>query len=162
MTNKTKKSAKRGFTLIELMIVVAIIGILAAVAIPKFADLINKSKEGATKGSLGAIRSALAVYYGDQEGLFPVAAEDSTNALDTLVGKYLKKIPMAKIPPAKDVTPINPGHRDSNAVRGVSSTIVEDDAGGWVYAGLRTQAAWGDVMVNCHHKDSKGNPWTTY
>ncbi|MDO8734379.1 MAG: type II secretion system protein, partial [Elusimicrobiota bacterium] len=65
---------KKGFTLIELMIVVAIIGILAAIAIPKFADLIKKSKEGSTKGSLGAIRSALTIYYGEQEGVYPKAS----------------------------------------------------------------------------------------
>ena len=69
-----KKMNKMGFTLIELMIVVAIIGILAVVAVPKFADLINKSKEGATKGSLGSVRAALTVYYGDQEGQYPVDA----------------------------------------------------------------------------------------
>ena len=61
----------KGFTLIELMIVVAIIGILSAIAIPKFADLIRKSNEGATKGNLGAVRSAITIYYGTNAGLFP-------------------------------------------------------------------------------------------
>ena len=53
------------------MIVVAIIGILAAIAIPQFAQLISKSQEGATKGNLGTIRSALSIYYGDTEGRYP-------------------------------------------------------------------------------------------
>src|SRR3954469_5908014 len=67
-----KKLGSKGFTLIELMIVVAIIGILAAVAIPKFADLVTKSKEAAVKGSIGAVRSAVSIYYGDQEGAYPM------------------------------------------------------------------------------------------
>src|SRR5687767_666734 len=66
---KLKKS--KGFKLIELMIVVAINGILAAVAIPKFADLVTKSKEASVKGGLGAIRSAVSIYYGDLEGAYP-------------------------------------------------------------------------------------------
>jgi prepilin-type N-terminal cleavage/methylation domain-containing protein len=70
-TSQSNSVAKKsGFTLIELMIVVAIIGILASIAIPKFADLIRKSKEGATKGNLGSLRSALSIYYGDMEGTY--------------------------------------------------------------------------------------------
>ena len=99
---------KKGFTLIELMIVVAIIGILAAIAIPKFADLIKKSKEGATKGSLGALRSALTIYYGEQEGYYPNPKSDLGggsanetgvfgNGAGPFLTKYLSKMPTVKL-----------------------------------------------------------------
>src|SRR5213078_2584689 len=85
--------SRKGFTLIELMIVVAIIGILAAIAIPKFAELIRKSSEGASKGNLGALRSAMSIYYGDMEGTYPA----NMTAL-TIGGKYLTVVPPAKAP----------------------------------------------------------------
>jgi len=66
-----KTSPQKGFTLIELMIVVAIIGILAAIAIPKFAQMLEKSREGATKGNMGALHSAIAIYQGDSLGQIP-------------------------------------------------------------------------------------------
>src|SRR5206468_6229263 len=92
MTNK-KGQGTSGFTLIELMIVVAIIGILAAIAIPKFANLIRKSSEGASKGNVGSIRSALSIYYGDMEGQYP-----ADMASLTVAGKYLSSVPSAKAP----------------------------------------------------------------
>ncbi|HND64395.1 MAG TPA: prepilin-type N-terminal cleavage/methylation domain-containing protein, partial [Elusimicrobiota bacterium] len=59
---------RSGFTLIELMLVVAIIGLLAAIAVPKFANLVIKAKEASTRGKLGTVRSALSIYYADNEG----------------------------------------------------------------------------------------------
>ena len=64
MGPKTMRSGRGGFSLIELVIVIAILGILAAVAIPKFIDFTGDAKEAACKGSLGTVRSAIANYYG--------------------------------------------------------------------------------------------------
>ncbi|MEW6615735.1 MAG: prepilin-type N-terminal cleavage/methylation domain-containing protein [Thermodesulfobacteriota bacterium] len=69
MLTKFRKSMKseKGFTLIELMIVVAIIGILAAIAIPNFLSYQKKAAQSEAKTNLGAIRTLQEAYAADHD-----------------------------------------------------------------------------------------------
>lgn len=65
MNGKSALTAQHGFTLIELMIAVAIVGILAAIAYPSYADHVRRGKISAALGEMSATRVRLEQYYQD-------------------------------------------------------------------------------------------------
>src|SRR5258705_11775097 len=73
----------KGFTLIELMIVVVIIGILAAIAIPNFIAMQNRAKEGSTKANMHTLQLAAEDYAVTYDGEYATAM-DATHIADRL------------------------------------------------------------------------------
>ena len=156
LCKRAQNKKEHGFTLIELMIVVAIIGILAALALPKFAQLVEKSREAATKGNMNAMIGSISIYYGDKEGIWPQKLSDSDNPGVTFTD-YLEKVPMVK---ATHSGIGSSGTAESPSADTVEYSTVEtiSSAGtGWKYSDLT-----GHVFVNSNVTDSKGVPYSTY
>src|SRR5512133_1694961 len=87
MTPERKKS---GFTLIELMVVLAVIATLLTLALPRYFSSLEKSREAVLQQNLALLRETLDKYYGDK-GQYPTA-------LDELVSsRYLRSMPVDPI-----------------------------------------------------------------
>ncbi|MFQ5471038.1 MAG: type II secretion system protein [Gammaproteobacteria bacterium] len=162
----------KGFTIIELLIVVVILGILAAIAIPEFTSSTDEAKDGSLKSTLQRMRTAISLYQ-QQHGAYPGVNKTAASATDAATAAAFRKQlthytdkngiisttkdttykygPYIKVRnPANDF-PINPVDDDatieySTAGLGMTATA---NSSGWKYS-----AATGEIIANITAKET--------
>ena len=156
-----KSCRKNGFTLVEILIVVIILGILAAIVIPQFTEASNDARESSLTSNLQTLRSQLELYKVQHNDDFPGAATsswedcmtgktdsngdteaDGAAAADCVFGPYLQQIP---------TNPFN----GSSAVR-VDGAAAGADTDGW-----RFDATSGAIQADDDGSNSDGVAHTT-
>lgn len=119
------KNRMRGFTLIELMIVVAIIGILASIAIPAYQDYTIRSQVSEGLSLSNSAKTSVSEYYVDR-GAWPADnAEAGLSPPDTIVGSYVTSVEISG-----PIITVTYGNEANLAIDGQSVTLTVSDGTG--------------------------------
>jgi prepilin-type N-terminal cleavage/methylation domain-containing protein len=149
--------ARKAFSLIELMIVVAILGILAAVVVPAFQSHIAEAKEAAGKDNLRILRNTIQLYTAQHGDVAPGYQDGDPTAPPTYLGFWLQVVKdggyLLEIPE----NPFN-GSSDMTVLANSESFPVDAPGDtGWIY-----KPATRDIRVNWPGTDTKGMRYYDY
>ncbi|MHB1233773.1 MAG: pilin [Burkholderiales bacterium] len=125
------KRVQQGFTLIELMIVVAIIGILAAIAIPAYQDYIARAQMSEAMNLADGLKTAVAEQYA-QDGACPASGAGGIPAATTVTGNYVLSVTVAGAAPACTITAKMKAAGVSTGIVSKSLILTMGNAGGSV------------------------------
>ncbi len=92
MTHRIRRAAARGFTLIEILIVVVILGILAAVIIPQFTNAADDASVSSARTQLQTLRSQIELYR-SQQGSYPAANGGGVDWTPLINNSYVRSAP---------------------------------------------------------------------
>lgn len=121
----------RGFTLVEILIVVVILGILAAIVVPQFTSAANESRVGNIATQVSTLETQLELFAARNNGTYPTIVELNTDNWDILIeDNYLKSAPRNPFTNTSTVT----AWADFDAADDSDTAVVYDGAGGgWYY-----------------------------
>lgn len=148
---------KKAFTLVELLIVISILGIMAAIVMPTFQGHLQKAKEAAAKDNLRILRTVIGAYAARNNGVPPGYPNNDPTQTPALIGvmvhligppHYLKRIPDNPFNDDRVITIIDNGAAFPAAADGLS---------GWIY-----QPATKNIRLNYQGTDNTGVSYFEY
>lgn len=155
---------KKAFTLIELMVVIAIIGILTAIALPRFADITDSARVAQVQGNLANLRTTIGMFYAKTDS-YPTYEEaatlSKTNSISDISSegdlseKFAEFYSRSTMPTTPAGT-IKIGGEKGNTLTESNRVVAErNNKGGWLYIGER-----GEIYANLIDGNYSGNPET--
>lgn len=113
-----RNTRRRGFTMIELVIVMAMLGLLLSLALPQYMATLERGREQVLQQNLAALREALDKFYGDR-GRYPDTLED------LVTQRYLRAIPLDPFSEAPNWVVVAPKDSAKGGVIDVQSTLTD-------------------------------------